>query len=110
MGEVAGARQPTRPNSGENDAFHRHGHGKEGSGREPSAEAKEVVAGLTILQVKSKEEAIEWVKRVPNPTGEESVIEIRQVYESEDFGPELLAAAPEVFEAEDRFREQSGHK
>ena len=52
----------------------------------PFAETKELVAGFWIWQVKSKEEAIEWVKRCPNPTGEEGEIEIRQVFEAEDFG------------------------
>jgi hypothetical protein len=56
--------------------------------------------------MKSKEEAIEWVKRMPNPMYEESEVEIRQVFSPEDFGPELNAAAPEVFEAERQFREQ----
>jgi hypothetical protein len=72
----------------------------------PFAETKELVAGFWLIQVKSKEEAIEWVKRVPNPTGEEGEIEIRQVYSEEDFGPELLAAAPDVFEGERKFRER----
>jgi hypothetical protein len=51
----------------------------------PFAETKELIAGFWIFQVKSKEEAIEWVKRCPNPTGEESEIEIRQIAETEDF-------------------------
>ena len=55
----------------------------------PFAEAKELIAGFWLIEVKSKEEAIEWVKRVPNPTGEESEIEIRQVFEAEDFGAEF---------------------
>ena len=71
----------------------------------PFSETKELIAGFWLIQVKSKEEAIEWVKRVPNPTGEESEIEIRQVFDLEDFGPELAAAVPEVFEAERKFRE-----
>ncbi|MBN1209722.1 MAG: YciI family protein [Myxococcaceae bacterium] len=53
----------------------------------PFAETKELIAGFWIFNVKSKEEAIEWVKRCPNPTGEESEIEIRQVVEMEDFAP-----------------------
>jgi hypothetical protein len=69
----------------------------------PFTEAKELIAGFWIWQVKSKEEAIEWVKRCPNPTGAESEIEIRQVYETEDFGPELT---PELREQETRQREQ----
>src|SRR5262245_32551840 len=56
----------------------------------PFAETKELVAGFWLLQVKSKEEAIEWIKRSPNPfPGGESEIEIRQVFEAEDFGDEL---------------------
>jgi len=56
----------------------------------PFAETKELVAGFWLIQVKSKDEAIEWVKRVPNPMpGTEGEIEIRQVFEAEDFGPEL---------------------
>jgi hypothetical protein len=71
----------------------------------PFAETKELVAGFWLIQVKSKEEAIEWVKRVPNPNNEDFEIEVRQVFEAEDFGPELNAQVPEVFEAERRFRE-----
>src|SRR5215204_2077530 len=52
----------------------------------PFTEAKELVAGFWILEVKSKDEVIEWVKRCPNPTGGESEIEIRQVFEADDFG------------------------
>jgi hypothetical protein len=74
----------------------------------PFAETKELVAGFWLIQVKSKEEAIEWVKRVPNPTGEEGEVEIRQVFEEADFGPELAAEVPEVFERERRFREAQG--
>ena len=72
----------------------------------PFAETKELIAGFWLIQAKSLDEAIEWVKRVPNPTGEEGQIEIRQVQSEEDFGPELIAAAPEVFEAERKFRER----
>ena len=59
----------------------------------PFAETKELIAGFWILQVKSKEEAIEWVKRCPNPHGEadDTEIEIRQVFEADDFGPRLHA-------------------
>ncbi len=57
----------------------------------PFAETKELIAGFWIWQVKSKAEAIEWVKRCPNPTGQEGEIEIRQMFEMEDFGPELPA-------------------
>jgi len=70
----------------------------------PFAETKELVAGFWIWQVKSKEEAIEWVKRCPNPfpTGE-SVIEIRPFYEAEDFGAEFT---PELRAQEERVRAQ----
>ena len=61
----------------------------------PFTETKELIAGFWLWQVKSLAEAIEWVKRCPNPTGAESVIEIRQVFEADDFGdaltPELRA-------------------
>ena len=67
----------------------------------PFSETKELVAGFWLIQVKSKEEAIEWVKRIPNPDGEDSEVEIRQVFEPEDFGPELT---PEVREQERRLR------
>jgi hypothetical protein len=53
----------------------------------PFTEAKELIAGYWIWQVKSKEEAIEWAKRIPNPTGQEGEVEVRQVFELEDFGP-----------------------
>jgi hypothetical protein len=70
----------------------------------PFAETKELVAGFWLIQVKSKAEAIEWVKRAPNPMpGTESEIEIRQVFEEEDFG-DLAKKVPEVFEAERKFR------
>jgi hypothetical protein len=52
----------------------------------PFTETKELVAGYWIIQVKSKEEAIEWIKRCPNPHSEDGEIEIRQVFELEDFG------------------------
>ena len=70
----------------------------------PFAETKELVAGFWIFQVKSREEAIEWVKRCPNPMPGESEIEIRQIFEAEDFGP---AMTPELREAEDRQRAQA---
>ena len=71
----------------------------------PFAETKELVAGFWIWKVKSKQEAIEWVKRCPNPMpGEESEIEIRQVFEAEDFGAEFT---PELREQEERLRAQS---
>ena len=70
----------------------------------PFAETKELVAGFWIIQVRSKEEAIEWVKRVPNPfPGTESEIEIRQVFEAEDFGAEFT---PELRAQEERIRAQ----
>ena len=69
----------------------------------PFAETKELVAGFWIIQVKSRDEAIEWMKRAPFDGGEE--LEIRQVYEEEDFGPELAAQIPEVFEDERKFRD-----
>ena len=68
----------------------------------PLAETKELIAGFWLFQVRSKEEAIEWVKRAPNPSpGTEAEIEIRQVFEAEDFGPALT---PELREAEERQR------
>lgn len=73
----------------------------------PFTETKELVAGYWLWQVKSLAEAIEWVKRCPNPTGEESEIEIRQVFEAEDFGPALT---PELREQEERLRAQAGAK
>ena len=69
----------------------------------PFAETKELVAGFWIWQVKSIEEAVEWVKRAPNPHPGDSEIEIRQVFETEDFGPELT---PETRAREERMREQ----
>ncbi len=69
----------------------------------PFTEAKELIAGFWLWQVRSKEEAIEWVKRCPNPTGVEGEIEIRQVFEADDFGPTLT---PELREAEERLRAQ----
>jgi hypothetical protein len=70
----------------------------------PFTETKELIAGYWQIQVKSLDEAIEWVKRVPNPTGEEAEIEIRQVYEAEDFGDQLT---PELREQEQRVRTQA---
>jgi hypothetical protein len=69
----------------------------------PFAETKELIAGFWLWQVNSKEEAIEWVKRCPNPMGVESEIEIRQVFEAEDFGAEFT---PELREQEERLRAQ----
>jgi hypothetical protein len=73
----------------------------------PFAETKELVAGFWLIQVKSKEEAIEWMKRCPNPMMEDSDIEIRQVFEAEDFGAEFT---PELREQEERLREQIASK
>ena len=67
----------------------------------PFSETKELIAGFWLWQVKSKEEAIEWVKRCPNPMEGESEIEIRQVYEAEDFGE---AFTPELRERDERIR------
>jgi len=69
----------------------------------PFAETKELIAGFWLWQVKSLEEAIEWVKRCPNPMGIESEIEIRPVFEAEDFGAEFT---PELREQEERLRAQ----
>jgi len=74
----------------------------------PFAETKELIAGYWLWQVKSKEEAVEWVKRCPNPfPGTESEIEIRQLFEAEDFGDEFT---PELREQEERLRAQIGKK
>src|SRR3989442_8614872 len=73
----------------------------------PFIETKELVAGFWLWQCKSKEEAIEWVKRCPNPTGADGEIEIRQVFETSDFGPALT---PELREAEERLRAQVAAK
>src|SRR5687767_436773 len=70
----------------------------------PFAETKELIAGFWLFQVKSKAEAIEWVKRAPNPfPGQDSEVEIRQAFEAEDFGAEL---GPELREQEQRFARQ----
>lgn len=69
----------------------------------PFAESKELVAGFWIWQVRSKEEAIEWAKRCPNPTGAEGELEIRQIFEADDFGAEFT---PELREQEERLRAQ----
>jgi len=67
----------------------------------PFAETKELVAGFWLWKVKSKEEAIEWVKRCPNPMPTDSEIEIRQIFEAEDFGAEFT---PELKAQEERLR------
>jgi hypothetical protein len=67
----------------------------------PFAETKELVAGFWIFEVKSLEEAVEWVKRCPNPMTEESEIEIRQIFEADDFGE---AFTPELRERAERLR------
>jgi hypothetical protein len=73
----------------------------------PFTAAKELIAGFWLIQEKSKEEAIEWVKRCPNPMEGESEIEIRQVFETEDFGDEFT---PELREQEERLRAQIDSK
>ena len=70
----------------------------------PFTETKELIAGFWLLQVRSRDEVIEWVKRCPNPFDGESEIEIRQVYESEDFGENLT---PELRQQEERLRAQA---
>jgi hypothetical protein len=77
------------------------------SGRErkvidgPFAETKELLAGYWLWQVRSLDEAVEWVKRIPNPTGEQGVVEIRPVFEEDDFGDEFT---PELREREAQLR------
>jgi hypothetical protein len=70
----------------------------------PFAETKELLGGYWLWQVKSMDEAIEWVKRIPNPTGEQGVVEIRPVFEADDFGEEFT---PELREREARLRAQT---
>jgi len=69
----------------------------------PFAETKELIAGYWLMQVRSLEEAVEWIKRCPNPHDEPGEIEIRQVFEEEDFGEELT---PELRERERRLRDE----
>jgi len=69
----------------------------------PFAEAKELVAGFWLIQAKSKEEALEWVKRIPHADDEESEIEVRQVFEAEDFGDSF---PPELREKDQQLRAQ----
>jgi len=73
----------------------------------PFTESKELIAGFWLWQVRSMEEAIEWVKRCPNPHEGESEIEIRQAFEAEDFG---TALTPELKEQEKRLRAQAGEQ
>ena len=69
----------------------------------PFSETKELIAGFWIWEVQSMDEAVEWAKRCPNPTGAESELEIRPVFEAEDFGAEFT---PELREQEERLRAQ----
>jgi hypothetical protein len=69
----------------------------------PFTETKELIAGFWIWRVKSLEEAIEWAKRMPNPDNEDGEVEIRQIFEAEEFGEEFT---PELREQEDRMRKQ----
>ena len=73
----------------------------------PFAETKELIAGFWLWKVKSMEEAVEWVKRCPNPMEGESELEIRQIFEAEDFGAEFT---PELREQEERLRAQMDGK
>jgi hypothetical protein len=73
----------------------------------PFANPNELVAGFWLWQVNSREEAIEWVKRCPNPMREDSEIEIRQIYEADELGPEFTA---ELREQEERLRAQIAGK
>jgi hypothetical protein len=73
----------------------------------PFTETKELIAGFWLWQVRSMEEAVEWVKRCPNPTCPDSEIEIRQVFEADDFGPALT---PELRKREERMRAEVAAK
>ncbi len=73
----------------------------------PFPDAESLIAGFWLWQVKSKQEAIEWVKRCPNPTGVEAEVEIRQVFEAENFGAEFT---PELREQEERLRAEIAKK
>jgi hypothetical protein len=70
----------------------------------PFAETKELIAGFWLWQVKSMDEAVEWLKRCPNPHSEETEVEIRPVFEADDFGAEFT---PELREQEERIRQQT---
>jgi hypothetical protein len=72
----------------------------------PFSETKELIAGFWLWQVKSMDEAIEWAKRCPNPMEGESELELRQVFENEDFGEEFT---PEARALEDKLRERTGN-
>jgi hypothetical protein len=73
----------------------------------PFPETKELIAGFWLWKVKSKQEAIDWLKRCPNPHNDDSEVEIRQVFEAEDFGAEFT---PELREQEERVRAQVAKK
>lgn len=73
----------------------------------PFPETKELIAGFWLWKVRSKQEAIDWVKRCPNPHNEDSEVEIRQVFEAEDFGAEFT---PELREQEERVRAMAAKK
>lgn len=73
----------------------------------PFTETKELIAGFWIWQVRSMEEAVEWIRRCPNPTGHDSEIEIRPVFEAEDFGAEFT---PELRAQEERLRAEIARK
>lgn len=73
----------------------------------PFTETKELVAGFWLWQVRSLDEAIEWIKRCPNPTGEEAEIEIRPVFEADGFGPEFT---PGLRQQEERLRAELGQR
>jgi hypothetical protein len=73
----------------------------------PFVETKELIAGYWIWKVKSMGEALEWVKRCPNPTGTESEVEIRPLFETEDFGAEFT---PELRAQEERLRAEIANK
>jgi len=73
----------------------------------PFTETKELIAGFWLIQVTSKEEAIEWAKRIPNPDGVDAEVEIRRVFEAEDFGAEF---SPEIREQERRLRAEVANR
>lgn len=73
----------------------------------PFAETKELISGFWMIQVTSRDEAVEWAKRIPNPTDEDFEVEVRQVFEAEDFGEEF---SPDAREAEARMRAELERK